>query len=429
MNSPGKATSDSKGRLRKHIEKLSNDIGIRNIENLHNYEKLKEAADYIYNSFKELAYEAEKYEFKATFNGNDFLVSNIEAYIKGDSKDTIIIGAHYDTVKRSPGANDNGSGVACMLEIARQLAPKNNQGRRPEKSIRFVAFPNEESPYSYDLTHHSLDTSRKAPKAAHRGPNMGSIQYAKQIKAQMENGEINVIGMICLETIGFYSDKADSQGFPDFCSLISKWCPGKVTRFSPFKCFPQLRCGAWVFKCIYPTTGNFLLFASNNKSAGFLNDCYENFDGNIRTGGFPKEKISLPPCLVGDLGRSDHKSFWIHGMPAIMLTDTANFRHPEDYHEPSDQSDKIDYVSLDEVTVNVELMIRKMIGYVSNVEDEVVLQQPSSSRRQSPIMIRSKAKSKTSEGNETWTQPSSSDESMQLLRGVKKKGKTNKKVK
>jgi acetylornithine deacetylase/succinyl-diaminopimelate desuccinylase-like protein len=165
--------------LRQYIDRLASSIGERNI---YRYPKLCEAAAFIEQSFLDAGYQPRRQEYQA--RGKRF--ANIEAEITGQDypQDIVIIGAHYDTVRGSPGANDNASGIAALLTLARSFFDK-----RISRTLRFVAFTNEERPF--------LRTTR-----------MGSRVYARRCREHEEN----IIGMLSLETIGYYSRKQVANG-------------------------------------------------------------------------------------------------------------------------------------------------------------------------------------------------------------------------
>jgi acetylornithine deacetylase/succinyl-diaminopimelate desuccinylase-like protein len=155
--------------LRQAVDALAGGIGERNV---YCYPKLCEAAAFIEQSFRDAGYQPTRQEYQA--GGRSF--ANIQAEIRGQDSphDIIIVGAHYDTARGSPGANDNGSGVAALLALARSLVHK-----RSSRCLRFVAFTNEERPF--------LRTAR-----------MGSRVYARRCRERAEN----IKAMLSLETIG-----------------------------------------------------------------------------------------------------------------------------------------------------------------------------------------------------------------------------------
>ena len=273
-------------QLKRHIVFLAGTLGQRNMDFP---KQLERAAAYIDESFRVQDHKVSSHEytlqkglipFPPEFK--DQVPRNIEAEIPGDDyKDEIIlVGAHYDSVIGSPGANDNATGVAALLEIGRLLS-----GKKMKRTVRLVAFVNEESPFF-------------ATK------NMGSYVYAQRCHKKQEN----IRGMISLETLGYYSDIKGSQTYP----------------------FPL-----GFFK---PDTGNYLGFVSNIRSRHFLKDFMKRFGDQVD---FATEGVAIPQIIPG-IGWSDHRSFWKFDYPAIMVTDTALFRYPY-YHTQEDTPEKIHY--------------------------------------------------------------------------------------
>jgi Zn-dependent M28 family amino/carboxypeptidase len=266
--------------LRQYIDRLASSIGERNI---YRYPKLCEAAAFIEQSFLDAGYQPRRQEYQA--RGKRF--ANIEAEITGQDypQDIVIIGAHYDTVRGSPGANDNASGIAALLTLARSFFDK-----RISRTLRFVAFTNEERPF--------LRTTR-----------MGSRVYARRCREHEEN----IIGMLSLETIGYYSKKASSQWLSLFGSL-------------------------------YPNRGDFILFVANPSSKELLKKARQSFQ---RHTDISCQTATLPSFSPGAKS-SDHWSFWKEGYPALMVTDTAPLRYPY-YHKADDMPDKLRYDFLNAV--------------------------------------------------------------------------------
>jgi len=262
-------------RLKTHVETLAARIGERN---MFRYPELVRAAQYIDDTFVAAGHQPSSQEFEV--RGKP--VRNIEIEITGAEPDrgVVVVGAHYDSVDGSPGANDNGTGVAAVLELARIL-----KDRRPRRSVRLVAFVNEEPPFSYTDA-------------------MGSMRYATRLA---EAGETSVT-MLSLETIGYYSDEPGSQRYP----------------------FP--------LSFFYPDTGNFIGFVGNLRSKALVRRATKSFREHAR---FPSEGLAAPSWLTG-IGWSDHWSFWQAGYPAIMVTDTALFRYRE-YHTRADLPGVVDY--------------------------------------------------------------------------------------
>ena len=256
------------------VQKLAGEIGERN---LNRYPQLLAAADFIEGSLAGAGLTPRRVSFELRGRA----CHNIEAEIRGTSPEIFVIGAHYDSVLGCPGANDNGSGVAALLALARRFA-----GKPAGKTLRFVAFVNEEPPY--------FQTEE-----------MGSLVYAKRCK---ERGD-RITAMISLETIGYFSDAAGSQKYP-----------------SP---------GLGLF---YPSKGNFIGFVGNTGSRSLLRATVAAFR---KTEKLPSQGAALPAAIPG-VGWSDHWAFWQCGYPAIMITDTAPFRYPH-YHEATDTPDKLNY--------------------------------------------------------------------------------------
>jgi Zn-dependent M28 family amino/carboxypeptidase len=279
-------------RLRSHVEALAGDIGERNV---YTEGSLDRAAAYIRNQWEEQGHDVTAYPY--TVRGDK--AANLEITLEGVERpeEIILVGAHYDTVPDSPGANDNASGVAALLELSRSLA------REPlPRSVRFVAFVNEEPPFF-------------------KTEDMGSRVYARMARKRGDQ----IKGMISLETIGYYTDEPGSQRYPPPLSLF------------------------------YPDTGNFVGFVSNLGSRALLARAIEGFRSHSD---FPLQRASLPAIVPG-VDWSDHSSFWHHGYDAIMITDTALFRYPH-YHSPRDTPDKLDYSSMAQVTRGLRGMLMEL---------------------------------------------------------------------
>ncbi len=264
--------------LRTNVQILAGQIGERN---MHRYPQLLTAADFIEKAFSDAGLQPRRDSYQ--LGGRDCY--NIEAEIGGTSSHVVLVGAHYDSVFGAPGANDNGSGVAALLALARRLA-KSTSTRPLSSTLRFVAFVNEEPPY--------FQTSQ-----------MGSFVYASRCKARGDQ----IVAMISLETIAYFSDARGSQTYP-------------VAALGAF----------------YPKVGNFIGIVGNVASRGLVRRAITEFrkDGKI-----PAEGAALPAFITG-VGWSDQWSFWQHGYPGIMITDTAPFRYPH-YHQATDTPDKLDY--------------------------------------------------------------------------------------
>jgi len=208
--------------------------------------------------------------------------ANLEIEHRGTTKpeEIVVVGAHYDTVRSTPGADDNASGVAALLALAADFAPS-----QPARTLRFVAFANEEP-------------------AFFQSELMGSRVYARACRARGEK----IVAMVCLESIGYYSDVKESQRYPFPLSLF------------------------------YPSRGNFLAIVGNRESRALVKLVTK----TIReTKVIPCESAALPGAWPG-VGWSDHWAFWQEGYPAVMATDTATFRNPN-YHRPTDTPVTLDF--------------------------------------------------------------------------------------
>jgi Zn-dependent M28 family amino/carboxypeptidase len=259
----------SEQALYDHVHALSVVIGSRS---LREYGNIRQAEQYIrtFLDKQEIPSELQGYDHE----GNRF--NNIVVSLEGDSRreETIIIGAHYDTVSGTPGADDNASAVAVLLELCRAL-----KDYRPERTLRLVFFVLEEPP-------------------AFMTPAMGSYVYAAQAR---ERGE-NIVGMISLEMVGYFNEAEGSQAFP----------------------VPGLH---WIF----PDRGNFIGVVGNVPSRELTLAVAEALKGGS---GLPVEHLVALPFIPG-IGLSDHGSFWKMGYRAVMVTDTAFYRNPN-YHGEKD---------------------------------------------------------------------------------------------
>jgi Zn-dependent M28 family amino/carboxypeptidase len=280
--------------LQGDVEILAGHIGIRNLYRLN---ALSQAADFIESRFKEFGYTV----IRETFEVEKKPCHNLKVEIPGYrlAEKIVVIGAHYDSAGESPGANDNGTGVAALLALARTFSKE-----KPACTLRFVAFTNEEPPFFKSTC-------------------MGSRVHAKGCRGRNEK----IIAMLSLETIGYYSDARGTQIYPPPLSLF------------------------------YPSTGNFIAFVGNLSSRALLRQVIASFRRNAQ---FPSEGASLPAWIPG-IDWSDHWSFWKEHYPAVMITDTAPFRYPE-YHSIYDTPDKIDYDRLARVVGGIEKVIRELVN-------------------------------------------------------------------
>ena len=288
-----KSSSD---QLKRDLKILGSDIGERHV---FKPAKLKEAATFLETSFTEAGYKAKRQTFKVLGEN----VSNIEVEIKGVGKpeEIVIVGAHYDSVLGSPGANDNGSGVVAILALSRSF-----YGKKLQRTLRFLQFVNEEPPFFQE----------------YEEKGMGSMKYARRCRANNEN----IVAMISLETIGYFSDIKGSQKYPP-----------------PFSLF-------------YPSRGNFIGFVGNISSRNLTRQAIGIFRTTCK---FPSEGVATFGFIPG-IGWSDHWSFWQEGYPAIMITDTAPYRYPY-YHTKEDTIEKVDYDRLARILVGLEKVIANLV--------------------------------------------------------------------
>ncbi len=280
--------------LRAHVEKLAGEIGERN---LIWYKNLITAAEYIETSLTKAGYAVHQHGYEVSGK----MSYNLEVEIAGTDRpeEIVVIGAHYDSVIGSPGANDNATGVAAVLALAGRFS-----GQRTSRTLRFVAFVNEEPPF--------FQTS-----------SMGSRVYAQ---ASRQRGE-KVVAMLSLETIGYYAEEDGSQRYPPPMSLF------------------------------YPSTGNFIAFVGNVKSGPLVREVVGSFRRHAK---FPSEGAAFPGFIPG-VGWSDHWAFWQEGYPAVMVTDTAPFRYPA-YHSHQDTPEKVKYDQMARVVGG----LRKVIADLAN---------------------------------------------------------------
>jgi Zn-dependent M28 family amino/carboxypeptidase len=289
-------------RLESHVDALASQIGERNLMN--NPSGLEAAAIYIESEMRRAGYAPERHEYELTgASGGDYAgttVRNLIAEVPGTEhpEEIVLIGAHYDTVPGSPGADDNASGIAAMLELARHF-----RDRPQPRTLRFVAFVNEEPPFFMT-------------------PNMGSYAYAARSR---ERGA-EITAMVSLDGIAYFTDAPESQRFP---------VPG-----------PDL---------IYPNRGTFIGFVSRLRDMGLVKRAIGGFRDRAS---IPSEGTALPAGLPG-IGWSDHWSFWQHDYPALMVTDTLPFRYPH-YHSPADTPEQLDYTRLARVTAGLEATLEHL---------------------------------------------------------------------
>jgi Zn-dependent M28 family amino/carboxypeptidase len=286
---------DLAGYLQQVVSRLAGDIGTRTYRD---YGQLEGAAHYISEQFASFGYQVSRQPF--VFGGNTY--HNIIAERTGNSLPEVllIIGAHYDSVSTTPGADDNASGIAGVLGLARALA-----GTQLARTIRFVAFALEEWP-------------------VYRSRNMASYHYAQSLKEKNEKVE----GMICLEMIGFFCDREGCQRYP----------------------FPFMN-------KVFPKAGNFISMVGNLRSKSFTESVAKSF--RQRTD-LPVVTLNAPAIVIG-IDFSDHWSFNKLGYQALMVTDTAFYRNPH-YHGPTDLPDTLDYARMSNVVEGLTAAIGEWGG-------------------------------------------------------------------
>jgi Zn-dependent M28 family amino/carboxypeptidase len=240
------------------------------------------------------------YEAKAhRYIVDDRSIANVEAVREGHGRghEIVVVGAHYDSASGAPGADDNASGVAVLLALARAF-----EGKPLARTIRFVSFVNEEPPHFWN-------------------DSMGSLHYAKACKARGDE----IVAMLSLESLGYYRDEAGSQKYPPIVSWF------------------------------YPSRGDFVAFVGNVASSSLVRDVVGSFRSAAR---FPSEGAALPSFVTG-VGWSDQWSFWQVGYPGVMVTDTAPFRNPN-YHTANDKPETLDYDRLARVTAGLVSVVAKL---------------------------------------------------------------------
>jgi Zn-dependent M28 family amino/carboxypeptidase len=268
--------------LKTHVYTLAAEIGERNV---FRPDRLRAAADYIRRTWIEQGYEVVSQCCEANSVASENLEISRWGAVRKDQ--IVLLGAHYDSIRGSPGADDNASGVAALLEISRRLATV-----QTDRTVRFVAFVNEEPPFFF-------------------WKNMGSMLYAGA--ARRRGDDIRL--MISLEMLGYYDERPGSQHYPP------------------------------LFRFFYPNRANFIAFVSNLGSRSWMRRAVSAFAAHSD---FPVEHVATLGIIPG-ISLSDHLSFWRHGYRALMVTDTAFYRNPC-YHSPWDVADSLDYVAFARVT-------------------------------------------------------------------------------
>jgi hypothetical protein len=280
--------------LRRDVIMLAEHIGPRGV---HSPKAYALAREFLVSCLQRAGHAVKQHEY----DEGGVTCVNFEAVIEGDDPRALVVGAHYDSVENCPAANDNASGVAGILALARRL-----HGAKPKHTIRLVLFANEEPPF-FNINA------------------MGSQIYARACRARGDE----LVGMICLETIGCFMSAKNSQNWPNGIAGL-----------------------------ILPTTGDFIAFVGNTSSRGFIQRCAEIFGKRAEV---PLLAGTVPTSLAPMVEWSDHRGFNEAGYEAFMVTDTAPLRY-EHYHKPTDTHEKLDYVTMARVLIGVERVVREVAG-------------------------------------------------------------------
>ena len=278
--------------LRAHVEFLSLEVGERNVLNPGS---LHRVLAYIKACWESWGYRIHSQDYFT----DEERFTNLWVEVQGSQhpEEVVVVGAHYDTFPRTPGADDNATAVAGLLELSRRLA-----GLKPGKTIRFVAFANEEPPYFMSDF-------------------MGSYVYARQCRQQ----EQKIAVMVCLEMLGYFNGA--EQGQANTYDLL-------------------------------PDRGDFICLCGNPESKEQIVQAGEAFRKAVT---LPLSLVAVSEAVVPMVAYSDHWSFWQCGWPAFMVTDTGPLRNPH-YHEPSDLPETLDFDSFTRVLQGVEAVV---LGFAS----------------------------------------------------------------
>lgn len=287
-------------RLEAHVRALAGAIGERN---LYTEGSMRAAVDYIEARMREAGYEPKRLTYElsgesaARFTGRT--MTNLVAELPGTGRadKIVVIGAHYDTVRGSPGADDNASGVAALLELARVF-----RDRPQSRTLRFVAFANEEMPF--------FGTE-----------NMGSYVYATRSRRR----GADITAMVSFDGLGYFTSEPGSQHYP-----------------------------VGGLRLLYPQRGNFIAFITRVTGAPLLRRAIEAF----RPATIPSEGAAMPAMLPG-IAWSDHWAFWQHGYDAFLVTDTLPFRYPY-YHSPGDTPARLDYAGMARVVEGLRSVVERL---------------------------------------------------------------------
>jgi hypothetical protein len=283
-------------QLRSDVAALSEDIGPRHTGRP---EALHEAERFIERAFTDMGYAVDRQHYEV----DGVKCANLIVEIEGSAspEEIVVLGAHYDSVPHCPGANDNATGIAGLLALARTAAERDQP---PKRTLRLVAFVNEEPPY--------FQTDK-----------MGSYVYAQRCA---ERGD-DIVAMLSFDGIGYFTDQPDTQEYP--LAFLG---------------------------ALYPSEGDFIGLVSNWSSRTLLYRCVGTFRDHVQ---FPSQGAAVPN-ITPAAGFSDHWSFWQFDYPGVMVTDTLPFRYPQ-YHTDADEIDKLDFDGMARVVTGLEAVMFDLI--------------------------------------------------------------------
>lgn len=279
--------------LRRDVGMLADTLGVRNYVK---YDALHRAAEFLEQELRAAGLEPRRQTY--AIRGRDY--HNLEVEIRGTSRpdEILIVGGHYDSAEGAPGADDNATGAAAVLALARAFA-----GRPHSRTLRLIEYVNEEPPHF-------------------QGPDMGSLVSARACR---ERGD-RIVAMLSLETMGYFDERMGTQTYPFLLGLF------------------------------YPSSGDFIAFAGDTGAAPLVRDAVERFRRLAR---FPSAGAAIPGFVPG-VGWSDHWAYRQFGYPAILVTDTAPFRNPH-YHRDTDTVDRLDFARLARVVAGLERVVAEML--------------------------------------------------------------------
>lgn len=292
-------TRSTEDRLYEDVRVLSEEYAERNAENRG---VLNDAGVWVGQRLGTMGYAVDLEQVNEQKPERGF---NVVAELRGTTRpdEIIVIGAHYDAELNTPGADDNASGVAAMLELARRFADT-----PLERTVRWVGFTNEESSNSH-------------------GGVMGSFAYARGVKNRNES----VVAMMSLEMLGYYDDTPGSQRYPFDQSMAAQ------------------------LGMDLPDTGDFVGVVGRFEDRGLV----ESISASMRSSGRANVVEAALPAMVRAIWRSDHGNFWMAGYNAVMITDTSEFRTPH-YHQESDTIETLDFTRMAGVVDALEVAIRDL---------------------------------------------------------------------